>query len=165
VWIELWAGDPSAAAEHAAEGFRLHEELGEQSFLSGAAVTFAQTLYALDQVDEADLWAARAADLGASNDASNEMLRRQVRAKVLARRDEHAEAERLAREAVAIGDGTDFLDGQGDANADFAEVLLLGGRRDEAIGALETAVERYERKGNLVSAQRARARLADLHDP
>ena len=165
VWIELWAGDPSAAAEHAAEGFRLHEELGEQSFLSGAAVTFAQTLYALDQVDEADLWAARAADLGASNDASNEMLWRQVRAKVLARRDEHAEAERLAREAVAIGDGTDFLDGQGDANADFAEVLLLGGRRDEAIGALETAVERYERKGNLVSAQRARARLADLHDP
>jgi hypothetical protein len=44
-------------------------------------------------------------------------------------------------------------------------VLLLGGQRDEAVAALETAVERYERKGNLVSAQRARARLADLRDP
>jgi class 3 adenylate cyclase len=37
---------------------------------------------------------------------------------------------------------------------------MLGGRRDEALAALEIAVERYARKGNLVSAQRARARLA-----
>jgi class 3 adenylate cyclase/tetratricopeptide (TPR) repeat protein len=29
VWVELWAGDPAAAAGFAAEGFRLHEELGE----------------------------------------------------------------------------------------------------------------------------------------
>jgi hypothetical protein len=46
--------------------------------------------------------------------------------------------------------------------ADFAEVLLLAGRAEEAVGALETALERYERKGNLVLAQRARARLAEL---
>ena len=92
------------------------------------------------------------------------MLWRQVRAKVLARRGEHAEAERLAREAVAIGDETDMLNAQGDANADLAEVLLLAGRADEAVAALEQAVERYERKGNLVSAQRARARLAELRD-
>jgi len=44
-------------------------------------------------------------------------------------------------------------------------VLLLGGQRDEAVAALETAVERYERKGNLVSAGRVRTRLAALGDP
>ena len=87
------------------------------------------------------------------------MLWRQVRAKVLARRGEHAEAERLAREAVAIGEGTDMLNMQGDANADLAEVLLLGGKAGEAAAALEQALDRYERKGNLVMAGRTRDRL------
>jgi tetratricopeptide (TPR) repeat protein len=81
---------------------------------------------------------------------------------VLARRGEHAEAERLAREAVTISEKTGFLDGQGDAYADLGEVLLLGGKLDEAAAALEQAHERYARKGNVVSAQRAQARLADL---
>ena len=81
---------------------------------------------------------------------------------MLARRGEHAEAERLAREAVAIGEGTDALNWQGDAYADLAEVLLLGGKADEAVAALEQALERYERKGNLVMAGRARARLIAL---
>jgi hypothetical protein len=106
--------------------------------------------------------AARAAALGASDDAMKEMIWRQVRAKVLARGGEHADAERLAREAVAIGDGTDFLNGQGDANADLAEVLSLGGHAREGADALEQALVRYERKGNAVMAARMRDRLAVL---
>ncbi len=162
VWVELWAGDPAAAATFGAEGFRLHEELGEQSFLSYAAATLGKALYALDRLEEADAWASHAAELGASGDTSREMLWRQVRAKVLARRGEHAKAERLAREAVVIGNQTDTLDEQGDAYADLAEVLLLGGERDDAAAALEQALERYERKGNLVSSQRTQARVAEL---
>jgi thioredoxin-like negative regulator of GroEL len=90
---------------------------------------------------------------------------RQVKAKVLARRGEHAEAERLAHEAVAMGEVIESLNGQGDANADLGEVLLLAGDHDQAVAALEMAVEHYERKGNIVSAQRVRARLAELRDP
>jgi tetratricopeptide (TPR) repeat protein len=164
VWIELWAGDPAAAAEFGAEGCRLHEELGEQSFLPHAAGNLAQALYALDRLDEADAWASRAAELGASDDAWKELLWRQVWAKVLARRGEHAEAERLAREAVALCEETDMLDAQGDAYADLAEVLLLGGKADEAAAALEQALERYKRKENRVSAQRAQERLAELQN-
>ena len=162
--VELLAGDPAAAAELGAEGCRLLEELGEQGFLSTAAGTLAQALYALDRLEEADAWAGRAAELGASDDAFTQLLWRQVRAKALARRGEHAEAERLAREAVAIGEATDFLNGQGDANADLAEVLLLTGKPDEAAAALEQALERYERKGNRVSAERVQTRLAELQD-
>ncbi|HEY8764784.1 MAG TPA: tetratricopeptide repeat protein, partial [Solirubrobacteraceae bacterium] len=160
--VELLAGDPAAAAELGAEGCRLLDELGEQSQLSTAAGMLAQALYALDRLEEADAWAGRAAELGASDDAYTQMLWRQVRAKVLARRGEHAGAERLAREAVAIGEETDMLDTQGDTHADLAEVLLLAGKPDEAAAALEQALERYERKGNLVSAQRAQTRLAEL---
>jgi tetratricopeptide (TPR) repeat protein len=162
VWVELWADDPAAAAEFGAAGFRLHEELGEQGFLSFAAAHLAQALYAVDRLDEAEVWAARAVELGAGDEAETQMLRRQVSAKVLARRGEHADAEQLAREAVAIGEGTDALNWQGDANSDLAEVLLLGGKADEAVTALEQALERYERKGNLVMAGRARARLIAL---
>jgi tetratricopeptide (TPR) repeat protein len=154
----------AAAAEFGAAGFRLHEELGEQGFLSTAAGYLAQALYALDRLDEADAWAARAIQLGGSDDAETQMLRRQVSAKVLARRGQHAEAEPLAREAVAVCEETDMLDAQGDAYADLAEVLLLGGKANEAAAALEQALERYKRKENHVSAQRAQERLAELQN-
>jgi tetratricopeptide (TPR) repeat protein len=162
VWVELWAGDPSAAAAFGAEGFRLHEELGSGGFLSGAAVALAQALYALDRLDEAEAWADRSEELRTGDEPWREMVHRQVKAKVLARRGEHPDAERLAREAVAIGDETDRLDPQGDAYADLAEVLLLVGKVDDAAAALEQALGRYERKENLVSAERMRTRLREL---
>jgi thioredoxin-like negative regulator of GroEL len=90
------------------------------------------------------------------------MLWRQARAKVLARRGELVEAERLAREAVAIGEKTDLLDAQGDMYGDLAEVLLLAGKPDKAAAVLEQALARYERKGNVVMAGRAHARLAEM---
>jgi class 3 adenylate cyclase/tetratricopeptide (TPR) repeat protein len=160
VRLELLADDPIAAAEFGATGFRMHEQGGDQNQLAESAGTLAQALYALDRLDEADAWALRAADLGTTAYPSKEMIWRQVRANVLACRGEHAEAERLAREAVAIGEGIDILDRQGDAYADLAAVLLLSGKASEATGALEQALDRYERKGNLVMARRTRDRLA-----
>ena len=73
---------------------------------------------------------------------------------MLARRAEHAEAERLARDAVALSDETDQLDTQGDAYADLAEVLVLADRPEETAEALEQALARYERKEDLVKAGR-----------
>ena len=107
--------------------------------LSTLAGKLAQALYALDRLEEADTWAGRASELGASDDAFTQTLWRQVRAKVLARRGEHAEAGRLAREAVAICEETDILDAQGDTYADLAEVLMLAGKPEEAAAALEQA--------------------------
>jgi class 3 adenylate cyclase/tetratricopeptide (TPR) repeat protein len=160
--VELLADDPAAAAEFGEEGCALLDELGERSILSTAAGRLAQALYALDRLDEADAWAGRAAELGASDDAFTHMLWRQARAKVLARRGELVEAERLAREAVAIGEKTDLLDAQGDMYGDLAEVLLLAGKPDKAAAVLEQALARYERKGNVVMAGRAHARLAEM---
>ena len=155
--VELLADNPAAAAELGTEGCRLLEEMKEQSMLSSAAGGLSQALYELDRLGEAEAWAGRAAELGASDDVLTQVLWRQVKAKVLARRSEHADAEQLAREAVALAEQTDMLDLTGNAHADLAEVLLLGGKPDEAAAALEQALERYERKGNLVMAQRARA--------
>jgi tetratricopeptide (TPR) repeat protein len=122
----------------------------------------AQALYQLDRLDEADAAVARAAGLGASDDAITQMLWRQAKAKVLARRNEPVEAERLAREAIAIGAETEMPDSLGDAHSDLGEVLILGGRADEARADFERALALYERKGNLVMAGRVNARLREL---
>jgi class 3 adenylate cyclase/predicted ATPase len=162
--LELLAGDPAAAVELGEEGCRLFEELGEKNWQAYTAGKLAQALYALDRLDECEAWAGRAGELGASDDALAQMFSGQVKAKVLARRGELAEAERLACDAVAIGEETDMLDAQGDAYADLAEVLSLAGRPKEAIEALEQALACYERKGNAVMAERMRERLSALRE-
>ena len=63
-----------------------------------------------------------------------------------------------------MGERTDSLVGQGDADADLAEVFLLAGKREEAAAALRKALDRYERKGHLVLARRMRERLAEFDD-
>jgi tetratricopeptide (TPR) repeat protein len=162
VSVELLAGDPRAAATYGAEGCSLLERQGERGVLSSAAGLLGQALYELDRLDEADEWAGRAAEIGGSDDLLTQHLWRRVRAKVLARRGEHAEAEQLAREAVAISERTDQLVVQGDVYVDLAEVLSLAGRLEEAAAALRQALGCYRLKGNLVSAQRAETRLAQL---
>ncbi|HEU5216083.1 MAG TPA: adenylate/guanylate cyclase domain-containing protein [Gaiellaceae bacterium] len=162
VTLELLAGDPVAAARLGEEGCAILEEAGELGLLSTSACFVGQALYALDRLDEAEAWASRAVELGGSDDAATQMLWRQVKAKVLARRGDRVDAERLAREAVAIADGTDKTDWCATAYADLAEVLDLVGEHEQASEALERALALYERKGNLVLAERTRSRLREL---
>ena len=101
-------------------------------------------------------------ELGAEHDLITQMLWRQVKARVLAQRGDHAEAQRLAREAVALSEPTDALNSQGDAFCDLAQVLAAAGRIEEATEALEQALERYERKKNLAMVAQVRPRLEKL---
>jgi hypothetical protein len=57
---------------------------------------------------------------------------------------------------VKLGEPTDMLSTRGDALRDLADVLMLAGRPDEALGALDEAAALYERKGNLASLRRVR---------
>jgi class 3 adenylate cyclase len=162
VSVELLAGDPAAAAEFATEGCLLLERAGDKSWLSTSVGMLAQALYELGRFDEANASAARAAELGASDDAMTQMLWRQVQAKILARRDEPDEAERLAVEAIAVGAETDMLSSLGDAYSDLAEVLTLADRTSDAHAALQQALALYERKGDLVMTERTHTTLREL---
>ena len=157
--VELLASNPPAAVGFGEEGCRLFEATGEKGYLSTAAGFLAQALYASDRLDDALEWAERAQQLGAQSDKLTQMLARQAKAKVLARLGEQAEAVLLAREAVTLGAGTEYLNGHGDAFADLAEVLQLSDRPKEVRPVLEQAWSSYKRKGNLVMADRIRARL------
>jgi hypothetical protein len=68
----------------------------------------------------------------------------------------------LAREAVRIGEPSDLLLTRAEALCDLAEVLALGGRREDAIVALDDGSELYQRKGNLTALAQARVRAQEL---
>jgi class 3 adenylate cyclase len=152
-------GDYGEAAAHLRGYCEFLAEHGSRSLLSTAAPRLGRELCALGRHDEAEPLARLGRETGDENDLVTQMSWRQTQALVHARRDERADAERLAREAVAIGEGTDALNHQGAALCDLGEVLLAAARPKEAGEALEQALDRYERKRNLAMVARVRARL------
>jgi class 3 adenylate cyclase/tetratricopeptide (TPR) repeat protein len=159
--LELLAGDPVAAEREAAAACDGLEAAGENGFLSTMATLLADALYAQGRLDESEAAVRRSRDAATSDDFNAQAAWRASQAKILARRGEHDEAERLAREAIEIIDRSDELSHQGDLRVGLAEVLGLAGRTEESIPVLEEALERYEQKENRVAADTTRALLAD----
>jgi class 3 adenylate cyclase/tetratricopeptide (TPR) repeat protein len=155
----------SLAEDHeaAASYMRLYcdylQERGLLANLSTYAPQLGRSLCRLGRYDEAEPLAQRGRELGAEDDLITQALWREVQARVLAHRGELEEAQRLAREAVAITDQMDDLNSQGDALIDLAEVLEAAGRGQEAQAALLQALDRYERKRNLAMADQVQRRL------
>ena len=148
--VELAAGDPEAAAAAGLKGIADLTELGERGWLSTVAAHAAEALYRLDRDDEAWELTETAEQTGAPSDVITNVLTRQVRAKILSRRGEHVEAERVAREAVAWGAPTDSYVSKADSYRDLAVVLSAAGKRDEALRALDDARALYDAKGHTV---------------
>ena len=125
----------------------------------------AQALYALDRLEEADAWAGRAAELGASDDASRRCSggrsgRRCSRAAASTPRRSGSRARRwrsARRPTCSTRRAT--------RTPTSPRCSCSAGKPDEAAAALEQALERYERKGNLVSTERAQTRLAAIRQP
>jgi hypothetical protein len=61
-----------------------------------------------------------------------------------------------------VAEGTDMIGNQARAQQSLGEVLCFGRRPAEAEEAFRKALESYERKGNVVMAERTRERLASL---
>ncbi|HYH89640.1 MAG TPA: hypothetical protein VEX67_10410, partial [Solirubrobacteraceae bacterium] len=97
----------------------------------------------------------------AEDDVFTQVIWRGVRAKLLAGEGRCAEAEALARGAVERAAETDLLSLQGDGMLDLAEVLAKCSHPQACGEALRAALRRYEQKGNVVAAARARALLQE----
>ena len=162
--IALLAGDPAAAQHSLRRGYDALEEMGERHLLSTSAELLAQALLALREDEEAERFAELSQKCADADDLITQVLWRGVRARTLARRGLVEDAERLAREAVALAETSDFINDRGDALVDLAVVQREAGQLDQARAALAEGLRRYEQKGNAVAAARARADLAAL-DP
>jgi DNA-binding SARP family transcriptional activator len=159
--IELLAGDAPAAERALRAGCDALERMGGLSYLATGAAELGDVLYALGQYDEAERLSHRAEELGATDDVLTQVLWRALRARVLARDGNIIEAETLIGEAAQLAEETDALNLRAKVCLDRAEVLRLAGRPYEAVDAVEQAIELFERKGNVVAAKRASARLAE----
>jgi predicted ATPase/class 3 adenylate cyclase len=159
--VGLLAGDYRAAEVELRAGLDALEGMGDRGYLSSVAAFLAQVLYEEGHLDEAVDLARRAQADAAADDLWSQVISRGTRAKVCAKRGAHEEAERHGREAVRLAEATDALDLHGNALVDLGDALALAGRTDEAVTCFADALRLYEQKGNVVSAERARARLAD----
>jgi tetratricopeptide (TPR) repeat protein len=136
------------------------------AFLESYLGQLGRLLCQLGRFDEAEQFGERARAIEEEHDRTMEPESwhtwRQVLARVHASRGELAEAERLAREAVALSERNDSLDVQCFALWDLAEVLAAAHRPDEAAEALDRALDRCRRKKNLALASQVGARLEAL---
>jgi tetratricopeptide (TPR) repeat protein len=158
----MLAGDLDGAERVAREAYVLLEQMGERSYLSSMAALLAHALSERGELDEAERFSRVSEDAAAADDAFSQVLWRSARAKTCARRGELAEAEALAREAVAVVETTDLLNTRGDTLADLGEVLALAGRPAEAAEVYEQAAEVFLSKGNLASLERVRQAVGRL---
>jgi class 3 adenylate cyclase len=160
--IALVAGDHEAAASYLRDACDALEAIGNTGELSTYASILGRVLCALGRHDEAERVVRRGRELGDPGDVMTQHVWRQAQALVHSARGQHAEAERLARDAVDRSLQSDSPLSRGNALFDLADVLEAAGRRDEAAAALRAALDEYERKPIVPLARRARERLAAL---
>ena len=153
-------GDATEGERHLREAYEFLEPMGETASRSTIAAHLADALHRRGDDEEAERYALVSEEIGSKDDVANESFWRAARARILAARGDLAEAERLAREAIAVSDTTDFMEMRAEAREALATVCAAAGRGDEARRALESALELYEHKGNLVRSAQLRERLA-----
>jgi class 3 adenylate cyclase/tetratricopeptide (TPR) repeat protein len=157
--IELMAGHAEAAERVLRESSDRLAELGETGYRSTVAGLLAEALYQLGRDEEASDVLDLVAEIAQADDVEPQLRLLHLRARLLARRGDLVEAERLAREGVALAATTDYLDLNASAQLALAEVLRASGAPGE-IEALRAALDYYEQKESLPLIERTLALLS-----
>jgi DNA-binding SARP family transcriptional activator len=157
--VETLAGELATAEAILSVSCRGLDRLGERGPLSTQAAQLAAILCDEGRLDEAERWAEVSEKCMARGDLSASMGALASRARVLALRHTLAKAQELAFEAARTAKSTDAPSPRADVLLAVAEVLRLTDRWPEAAQHFEQAIALYERKGNLVAAERARPLL------
>jgi predicted ATPase len=163
--IEMLANDPVAAERELRRGYEALEAMGERGLLSTVAAELARAVSAQGRHEEAEELTQVSEELTRPLDLSAQVAWRIVRAACLAARGELTEAEALARDALEVAGQTDDINRQGRVLVDLADIVRRAGRNAEAISLEERALDLYERKGNVVSAERVRSGLDRARSP
>jgi hypothetical protein len=130
--------------------------MGERNYISTTTGLLADVLYMQGRYDESAELAGVCQQLASPDDVASQFLWRCVAGKLRARHGAFGAAESLLSEATALIETSDQLDLQGNGLLDFAEVRELAGAPGDAAALSEQAALLFERKGNVVSARRAR---------
>ena len=157
--IEMVSGEPTAAERVLREGTDALAARGERPPFLEAFL--ARAICGQGRWDDAEPHAEFAA---ASGTRLAVPVGKGSLARVRAHQGRVDEGEALAREAVALLAGTDFLIDRADVFTDLADVLLVAGRPAEAADALEQAIALYDQKGDIVTPVRVRGQINEIRE-
>ena len=160
--VELLAGDLAAAEREVMPDYEFLARTGETYIMSTMAALLSRVVRDQGRDDEALVFSRIAEAATVADDIDSLALWRAIRAPIIARAGNLAEAESLARSAVELSQQSDAPQMQADTLSELAAVLILAGRVDEARQTIDTAIATYQAKGDVVSAARATAWAASL---
>jgi tetratricopeptide (TPR) repeat protein len=158
-FVETLAGDPVAAERELRRACDALRAMGETGIFSTLVADLAVVLCELGRFDEAALFIEESRNAAAAEDVLSHARWRIAWARVLAGRGTPKEAVDVARQAVALLEPTDVINVKADTLVQLARVHAAAGEESEAARALAQALDLYERKGNVVSAERVRQML------
>jgi tetratricopeptide (TPR) repeat protein len=157
--VELLGADPVQAERTARAVYE------ERTWVSDrAAAALAVALCAQERYEEAARYAESSRE-SSSDRVMDRIIWRTASGRVLAGLGQIDQAVRLARETVTIAGTTDALNLQGDALMGLANACRHARQRKEAAEGAGQALDRYVRKGNVVSARKAETLLSELARP
>jgi class 3 adenylate cyclase/tetratricopeptide (TPR) repeat protein len=163
--IELLAGDLTGAEREVRADHAFLSGKGESYYLPTVGALLAHLVRDQGRNDEALALLDAAERVAAADDHEAQALCRLVRAPILARAGDLAQAEALARTAVELASRTEGPILQADACQALSQVLALAGRRAEALAEAAQARTLYLNKGDVVSAERTDAWSRSLTRP
>jgi DNA-binding SARP family transcriptional activator/class 3 adenylate cyclase/tetratricopeptide (TPR) repeat protein len=155
--VETLARDLASAERELRAALDLAVAFHERDPASKIAAHLSRVLARQTRWEEAERFAILSEQHAPAESAAAQALWRSAKARGMVRGGDRPQAaERLAREAVRLVP-TEMPNLRGDLLVDLAEVLRAGGDLESARQAISQAIELYERKGNVVSAARARS--------
>jgi tetratricopeptide (TPR) repeat protein len=159
--VALLAGDISEAVRSLQLAYDEKMAAGDRAGASTTATALAEAHLAARDLDQAWSYATNARQTSSADDIASQGRGREIQARVLTSRGKHAEAEQLAREAVAIMGRTDYLALHADALVHLAHVLVAAGKGAEGLASAQQAAELYERKGATILVERTQRFIED----
>jgi class 3 adenylate cyclase/tetratricopeptide (TPR) repeat protein len=160
--VEQTFGQSDEAERYFREAERMFRDMGERSFLSTLLCERALLLWEGGPNDEVLALANEGREIASLEDVATQVFWRDVTARILARRGEIAEAERLIEEAQETIEATDALTLRAETLRGVSVVHAAAGRTGEAADALRRAIGLLEAKGAPRLAEQIREELAAL---
>ena len=162
--VDLLAGDAPAAEARLRRELELLEAMGETYLRPTVAAYLAAAVANQGRYEEADRFAALAAELASEDDVISQAMWRSVRARVFAR--EGGSTRRSSSRTAPSSCSREARDRPAGRRAPGPERgARSGGPEGRAERSLEEAIALYELKGNVVAAAAARAALDALGRP
>lgn len=163
-YVHMLAGDWRIAEDVQRQCFAFLEQQNDKAWLASLAPMLGLTMLEQGKIEDAEYYTRVAEQVSAADDFDAQARWRNTRAAILIRQNRNEEAAEVAEEACRVVAKTDILDLHADVLSLRGQAQGKLGLRREAARSVEQAVRLYERKGNLVSAARARAILIGLNE-